>query len=647
MSSPTPISGDPSTGPSAPGPTAPGSVPPNSSAPRFLGRTGLVLLCVLLALLTLCLVFSWTTSGAMANLSFLRQQRGAGAGDGKTIVDLRPWQTAQALAPLAVSAEETEFAHDAERLADHEVDQAFASALRMTALQSQHLTLSGEALALSQRVAQLQQLIKADQAQVDKLKAASGSTVPAKNGAAPDGDNDDLDVAKAQLGLDSDELSDAQQDLDRASGNESARIQAELTARNAAVKQYESQAQGDRQVAVLSAAQHHTLAARIVAWSKQQERYRLIQQAQQQANSDAATLTVEHNALEAKANGNAAAAPGNAPDRATRLADLKARSAERQILSIYDDRIQTEKQLVTVYGKWAAQVELQHQIVLHLILQSLALIVFILVVMLLGDALVRRLMDHPALDRRRMRTLRGVVELGIQVIGAVLILVVIFGAPQQTSTILGLGTAALTVALQDFIIAFLGWFVLVGRNGIHIGDWVEINGVGGVVTEVGLFSTTMLETGTLADKGHPTGRRITFLNSFAIRGQYFNFTTTGQWMWDEIAVSVPATDDIHAIVERIDNAVSAETEENARLAEQEWKRGTGKDGLDRFSASLAVTLRPSATSIDIVVRYVTRAAERFELRNRLYQRVVELLREENRPEQTNENTPASAQPHRT
>ena len=48
----------------------------------------------------------------------------------KTLVDLRPWQTAEALAPLAVTAEETEYAHEAERLADHEVDQAFASALR-------------------------------------------------------------------------------------------------------------------------------------------------------------------------------------------------------------------------------------------------------------------------------------------------------------------------------------------------------------------------------------------------------------------------------------------------------------------------------------------------------------------------------------
>jgi hypothetical protein len=35
------------------------------------------------------------------------------------------------------------------------------------------------------------------------------------------------------------------------------------------------------------------------------------------------------------------------------------------------------------------------------------------------------------------------------------------------------------------------------------------------------------ETGDLQQRGHPTGRQISFLNSFAIRGQYFNFSTAG------------------------------------------------------------------------------------------------------------------------
>jgi len=616
----------------------PGSpLPAGSAGFRAFGRARLIFLLALVVLLALCLGLSWATRDAMAHLPFLARQGAArtSADSQKSLVDQRPWLTAQALAPLAVTAEETEYAQNAERLADHEVDQAFAAALRLASLQAQHRVLTGDALALSQKVAQLQQFVKDDQAQVDSQTRASGSpTSPPKEGAQPATSNDNLDIAKAQLGLDSDQLADAQLDLDRASGDNRAQIQSELVAHEAAMSKYDAQAHGDQQIAVISAAQHGTLAGRLKAWNSQRDRYQLIQQALQQAQKDAASLTAEHNALEAKANAAMTATAGNAPDHAARLAGLRDRSAQRQLLSIYDDRIQTEQQLAGVYGKWSAQVLLQHRILWHLILRSLALILFILICTVLCDALVRRLMTHPAIDRRQRQTLRTVLELGVQVLGALVILLVVFGPPQQLTTVLGLATAGLTIALQDFILAFFGWFVLMGKNGMRVGDWVEIDGVGGEVTEIGLMSTTLLETGDLAERGHATGRRITFLNNFAIRGKYFNFATTGQWMWDEITVSLPASQDSHDMVERIHKVVQEETSERAELAEHEWKRGMRDDGLSRFSADPVVNLRPSASGIDIRVRYVTRASERFVVRNRLYQRVIDLLQKDRVPDQT-------------
>jgi small-conductance mechanosensitive channel len=591
---------------------------------RLFGKTRLIVLSSLAVLLVLCIVLLWTTSGAM---SFLKNNGGAvSKGAQQSLVDQQPWQTAQALAPLAVTAEEKEYARDAERLADHEVDQAFAAALRQARLETQRRTLTGDALALSQKVTQLEQLKQQDQALVDSLTAQTGKAPSgAGNGGQATPDSDDLQVAKAQLGLDSDELADAQQDLARASGDHSTQIQEELSAHEASMRKYDTGAQDGGQIAVLSAAQNQTLAARLGAWFSQSKREGLIDQAVQEAQNDVHSLTSEHNTLEATAN--TAAAAGAAPDHAAQLANLKNRSIMRQILSIDDDRIQTEQQLAIVYGKWSAQVKLQHQIVLHLILQSLMLILFILIVMILCDALVRHFLAHPTIERRRMRTLRNVLGIGIQALGIVLILLVIFGSPQETPTILGLATAALTIALQDYILAFLGWFVLMGKNGIHVGDWVEINGVNGEVSEVGLITTTLLETGGLADQGHPTGRRISFMNGFAIRGQYFNFSTTGQWMWDEIEVSVPASVDIHSLMEQIQNAVIEETQENSRLAEQEWKHGAQEEGLGRYSSAAVVNLRPSASGIELQIRYVISAFNRFDLRNRLYQRVYDLLHE--------------------
>ena len=271
---------------------------------------------------------------------------------------------------------------------------------------------------------------------------------------------------------------------------------------------------------------------------------------------------------------------------------------------------------------------------MHLILQSTALIVFIVICMLLSDALVRRFLARPSLDRRQMQTLRTILEVGVQALGIVCILLVVFGSPRQTSTILGLATAGITIVLQDFILAFFGWFVLMGKHGIRVGDWVEINGVGGEVTEIGLIYTTLLETGTLKDKGNPTGRSITLINGYAIRGQYFNFSTSGQWMWDEITVSIPLSANTQDTVDRIQTAVLDETKDNSQAAEGEWKRATHGQTFSEFNATPVVNLTPSGSGVDVRVRYVTRAPSRVEVRNRVYQRVIDLLHEKDLAAQT-------------
>jgi hypothetical protein len=68
-----------------------------------------------------------------------------------------------------------------------------------------------------------------------------------------------------------------------------------------------------------------------------------------------------------------------------------------------------------------------------------------------------------------------------------------------------------------------------------------------------------------------------------------------------------------------------ETQQDAQLAEQEWKRMPRKSGLSHASASSSVNMRPSGTAVDILIRYVTRASDRLKVRNRLYELVIDVL----------------------
>jgi small-conductance mechanosensitive channel len=588
---------------------------------------------VALAVVILCLVGSLTTRGVMEHLPFLHGQRkGWNAVPRPTgIVDQRPWTTAKTLAALAVSSEELEFAREAERLADHEVDQAFAQSLRQATAETRHLT--GEALALQQRVTELQQTVKEDQERVAALTPKSdpsAAVAAAAVAAAALPAGDDLDVAKAQLGLDQDELTDSIEDLARASGDHRGKIQQELSAREAAMKKYDEQAKtNDGQSAVVSAGQYKTLAAQIREWWAQRNRLQLIRQAEQLARADAAALTADHARLEPEAQAaeaKAAALKAAGESNSTRVKELENLAAQRNILSILDDRLGAQQQLVALYVRWGNQVELQHKIMFHLMLQSLTMIATIVLLTILAGWALQAAFDRISGDRRQRQALRIILNLSTQVIGLVLVLLVIFGAPQQTPTILGLATAGLTVVFQDFILAFCGWFVLMGRNGIRVGDWVEIDGVGGEVVALGVFRTWLLETGNWTANGHPTGRRVSFLNGYAIHGKYFNFSTAGQWMWDEIKVSIPPGAETYPMIDKIREAAIKATEADAQMAEEEWKRVTHEQGSPQFSAKPSVDMRPAAGGgVDIVVRYVTRAGVRLEARNRLFQTVVELM----------------------
>src|SRR3954466_9663991 len=261
-----------------------------------MNRARTVIVLVMLIVLAVTLIGAFLTRGVMADLPFLQARKGSwtGAYVPLGIVDQRPWQTAATLAALAQSAEEKKFARDAERLADHEVDQAFSQSLRQASLAQPKL--SEKALALEKRVNELQQTVRNDEARIAALSAAAG----AKSGAISNGS--DLEIAKAQLGLDQTELADSIDDLARESGDQRPKLQQELAARQAAMKQYKDRAaEDDGQTAVASAEQYRTLAKQLSTWRSLRNRRQLIAQAQQLAKDDSAALTADREILRAGA----------------------------------------------------------------------------------------------------------------------------------------------------------------------------------------------------------------------------------------------------------------------------------------------------------------------------------------------------------
>jgi small-conductance mechanosensitive channel len=596
-----------------------------------MNRAQKIAAAVSLAVLVLCLLGSILIRGVMKNVPFLHGQEA----DWKLIsrpdeiVDQRPWSTAKTLTAWAGSAEELQLAQEAGQLADHEVDQNFAQSLRQAGAETRELT--AEALTLQQRVTELQHTVEREQERIVALKGEAADHVEGAVPASPSSakqEGDDLEAAKAQLSLDQDELSDSRGELARASGDHREEIQRELSAREAETKKYDLQATGgEKQAAVFSTGRHTTLAGQTLAWWAQRSREQLIEQAEQLARADAAALTADHARIQHQAETSEANAAAKKVEESStaRVKELQGLATQRTILSIVEDRLSTQQQLAALYVRWANQIELQHKIMLRLMLRSLALIAIIVLLTILASWALQMAFVRMSRDGRERQTLRIVLNRATEAIGLLLVLVVIFGPPRQMATILGVATAGLILVFRDFILALCGCLVLRGRNGIRAGDRVQIEEVRGEAVEIGLFRTWLLETGNGTTNGHPTGRLVSFLNGYAIRGKYFNFSTAGQWIWDEIKVSIPPGVSAYSLIDLIHEAVARATESDAMMAEEAWRRATHKKGLPYLSATPSVDIRPTSEGVDIVVRYVTRAAERLETNNRMFETVVELM----------------------
>jgi small-conductance mechanosensitive channel len=556
----------------------------------------------------------------------------------RPLVDQRPLETARRMAAMASTPEEQALAHEAEKVADHEVDLAFFDALRTA--EENPPPLSPEAKQLSERKNKAALALKEDQESIAQLTRKLASAADSQK----DNWQDQIDVAKAQMDLDQDEFDDASEDLEQAGGDPQSkikRLKAEHDASDhsnaqaaSAVNPYEQDYQA------------HTMLAVYRAWRALGEKKAKLEEAQLETASKAQRLSQRHGVLAAQveqekenreaakqqakgfSTGSKAASREQSKAGAqTALDSLKQYGRDQKNLADLGRRIQDQKELNDAYNSWIGLVETRQRAALHNLIASLLWILLVGLVVYLAHRLIDRLFGGITAENKRIETLRAVIKFAAEVLGALVVLFIVFGMPSQTTTILGLAGAGLTVASKDVIMAFFGWFLLMGRNGIRVGDWVEINGVGGEVIEIGLLKTVLLETGNWADAGHPTGRRVSFVNSFAIEGHYFNFSTSGQWMWDELQLSLSPDQDPYAIVDGLQKLVAKDTEENAKKAEQEWQHTTTRYHVQAFSAEPAINVRPSGSGVEVRVRYITRAYERHDTRKRLYEAVVALMRE--------------------
>jgi Mechanosensitive ion channel len=180
---------------------------------------------------------------------------------------------------------------------------------------------------------------------------------------------------------------------------------------------------------------------------------------------------------------------------------VSALDKQRVLLSIYRSRLTNWRNaVINEYSRaW-------RNLIVHLVLLGLV------IVALTGVSVVlRRATIHYVHDANRRRMIL-VVQTILTWLSIVLVVAFAFASDLKSlATFLGLLTAGMAVALQHVILAVLGYFLLVGKLGISVGDRVQISGVTGDVISIGLLQFQLREIDT---RQQLTGHIATFSNSF-------------------------------------------------------------------------------------------------------------------------------------
>src|SRR5271165_2652353 len=243
------------------------------------------LLCGLGLLFVAGLVaFVLTRSPAARTILPTRTRRETGTPQPK-LVDQSPLQTANALAPAASTAEEQQLSAQTIRIADQEVDLAFATALRLA--QDKATPQDGAIKQLRDRIHFLETHLKALQQQAERLTklAASGSNDDAQR---------QLEMTQARVALLQDTLEDAKQDLLRMGGDPQGEIHQELDEHEAL--QHGQKLNPNPKPATLAI--EGNLLAQFRQWQRLRETRKRLTQAQRDAETSIQTLTRKHEALE-------------------------------------------------------------------------------------------------------------------------------------------------------------------------------------------------------------------------------------------------------------------------------------------------------------------------------------------------------------
>ena len=194
-------------------------------------------------------------------------------------------------------------------------------------------------------------------------------------------------------------------------------------------------------------------------------------------------------------------------------------------------------------------------------------------------------------------------------------------------TFAGLITAGIAVAMQSVLVSIVGYFFLIGKYGIRIGDRVQIGEVNGEIIELGLVRMYLMEFAGQSSPS-PTGRVAAFPNSvvFQVSTGLFKQIPGVSFAWHDITLSLPPGVDYASTKKKLfaaANEALVDYREEIERQTQELNRTTMSSA--GGAAQPTVQLSYSAKGVDAHVRYPVHLPHAAEIDERMSRTLLQVV----------------------
>jgi small-conductance mechanosensitive channel len=280
-------------------------------------------------------------------------------------------------------------------------------------------------------------------------------------------------------------------------------------------------------------------------------------------------------------------------------------------------------------GNWRDSAERQYHDALTALAVRLGIVAGILaIVFVLAEVWRRAVLRYAREPRRRYQLLLvRTIVLWTIVIGVVGLSFV--SEISSFATFAGLITAGLAVAMQSVLVSVVGYFFLIGKYGIRVGDRIQIGTVVGEVIDLGLVRMHLMELNQQGPLG-PTGRVVAFANLivFQASGGLFKQIPGVNLSWHETTLTLPTVKDYAALKDKLLAAIGAVlrnyTDEIVRQT-KEIERTTASSSVS--DAMPQVHMHLADGKMQALIRYPVHLQHAAEIDERVAQAVLKVIAE--------------------